>query len=39
LLDFYLWDLATALNTGGEVSAELNLAPPLPAHRTRSIWY
>jgi hypothetical protein len=39
LLDFYLWDLATALNTGGEVSTELNLAPPLPAHRTRSIWY
>jgi hypothetical protein len=41
LLDFYLWDLAKELDTGAPAlaGAEAALAPALPAHRTRSIWY
>jgi hypothetical protein len=39
LLDFYLWDLAKALDGGDAPPPEMELADPLPVHRTRSQWY
>lgn len=38
LIDFWLWDLAKAIEKG-EVIEGIKVDEVIPAHRTRSIWY
>ena len=39
LIDFYLWDLAKHVESGGHGVEGLPTQQLLPTHRTRSIWY
>jgi len=39
LIDFFLWDLAKRLESGGDTVDGADTVEVVPAHRTRSTWY